>query len=778
MGYKLVIVESPTKITSIGKYLDSDRSYKIASSMGHVRDLSKKDMGIDIENNFQPNYQISPDKQKIVKELKKLVKEASEVIMASDEDREGEAIAWHLCHILNLDPKTTKRIVFHEITKTALEQAIANPRTINQDLVNAQQARRIMDRIIGFKLSPLLWRKIASDLSAGRVQSVAMRLIYERELEIKNFKPQISYQAKATFRINQQEAIAQLNNKINSFEEGRQFLEACRLAYPQEDGFKIIDKTTKPSLRNPSPPFKTSTLQQEASQKLGFSIKQTMRLAQKLYEAGFITYMRTDSLNLSQEILQSAKTYIVNNFGDQYHQLKMYQTKNQDAQEAHEAIRPTDINQSTISDTDEQIRKLYQLIHRRTLASQMTPAKFNKTTIVIQVKTSPYKFSIDGQTLEFDGFLKINPENLKDVLIPDCQIGQFARLIEANIFEKFSNHPARFTEASLVRKLEESGIGRPSTYVPTINTLIERKYVIKGEIESQFRIYKGLILQNQDIKDYQAEDKYGGGVNKLIPTNLAELVTPFLKEHIAEIMDYDFTSKTEADFDLIAQGQLDWVQLLQNFYDKLQPSIEKAEEISKQSIMKMRQIGQDPQDNQIIYARQGRHGTYLQKGLAEDSDKKPPTAPLPTGTNLEDVTLEQALKMFKLPRLIGLADDQSEILAKIGPFGPYLENQQLRIPLKEYDPFSIDLSTALNLIAEKKESNRQKVIAEFGDLKILRGRFGPYITDGKKNAPIPKEYRDKPETINQHQTQTWLDEKGKLPGSRSRKKISKTPPKS
>ena len=773
MSYKLVIVESPTKVESVGRYLKD--GYKIASSMGHVRDLpASGGMHIDIDNGFKPNYQVSPDKKKIVGELKKLAKGASEVIMASDEDREGEAIAWHLCQILNLDPQDTKRIVFHEITAEALTAAVKQPRAIDLNLVNAQQARRILDRIVGFELSPILWRKVQKGLSAGRVQSVAMRLIYEREEEIKHFQPQATGQASATFKTEDRLLVTELKNKLDDLEAGRTFLEACRRAKK----FTVQSVETKASLRNPTAPFKTSTLQQEASQRLGFSVKQTMAVAQKLYESGLITYMRTDSLNLSRLALVAATDYIKGSLGARYHRQKQYQTQARGAQEAHEAIRPSDFTIQHVTKLDKQADKLYQLIWRRTLASQMTPAELDRTTATIAVEGSDYLLTASGQILRFDGFLKIVQENLNDVLLPELTVGSELELVTAQVTEKFSKPATRFDEAGLVKKLEELGIGRPSTYAPTINTILERGYVIKGDVAGRSRRCRGLFLEDGSIREYESEEQWGGANNKLLPTDLAKLVTPFLKKYFEEIMDYGFTSKIEADFDKIADGQIDWTEHLQNFYSKFHPTVESAKDIPKSEIGAMRELGRDPNDGKMIYARLGRYGPMLQKGLAEDSEEKPTFAALPAETSLEDITLEEALELFRLPRLIGKMKEGETIYAKHGPYGPYLEvgDKTLRVPLKEEDPLTISLEQTLELIDAKREEEKKKVIADFGDLRIINGPYGPYITDGKKNGRIPKKDSDgqaiDPATITHQQAAQWLAETGKAP-RRARRKTRK-----
>ena len=757
MSYKLVIVESPTKVTSIGRYLKD--GYKITSSMGHVRDLpAKGGMNIEIENQFKPNYQINPDKKKLVTELKALAKGASEIIMASDEDREGEAIAWHLCHILKLDPQTTKRIVFHEITSDALKKAIAKPRFINQNLVNAQQARRILDRIVGFELSPVLWKKIQKGLSAGRVQSVAMRLIYDREEEIKNFEALTDCRGHAIFQIKNQEVKADLKEKLKDLEAGRQLLEECKGAK-----FEIKNIEIKASLKNPGPPFKTSTLQQEAAQKLGFSVKQTMMNAQKLYEAGLITYMRTDSLHLSQESLKAAQAYIVAKFSKKYHRQVEYQNQAKASQEAHEAIRPTDFNRETPEKLDSQTNRLYQLIWRRSLASQMAPAETDKTTMTIGADKTKKAFAASGQILRFEGFLKVTQDGLKDVLLPDVKVGLKLDLIEAHVYEKFSQPPARYGEAGLVKKLEELGIGRPSTYAPTISTILERGYVIKGDIEPQSRRYRGIVLNQDGLCDYDSQDKWGGATNKLIPTDLAKIVTPFLKKHFEEIMDYNFTSKIEADFDKIAAGDLDWQEHLQVFYERFHPNIEATQNIARSEIGVMREIGIDPKDQKMIYARLGRFGPMLQKGLAEESEEKPVFAPLPPETTLEDVELEAALKMFRLPRLVGQTAEGKDIFAKIGRYGPYIQIDKAFVSLKEGDdPFTIDLERALSLIAAKAEEEKRKIIADFGDLKILNGRYGPYLTDGQQNAKIPAKDDDgqktDPAKVNAETARAWFQQ--------------------
>ena len=772
MSYKLLIVESPTKVTSLNKYLKSEGNYKIASSMGHIRDLpSKKGMNIDIENDFKPNYQIKTDKRKVIKELKSLAKDAQEVIMASDGDREGEAIAWHLCYALKLDPKTTKRIIFHEITAPALKKALEKPLYINQNLVDAQQARRILDRIVGFELSPILWQKMQKPgLSAGRVQSVAVRLIYEREKAISEFEPKIEITGQGIFNIKGQEITADLKNPLETLEEGQEFLKSSEKAT-----FKIEKCEVKPSLRKPGPPFKTSTLQQEASRRLRFSIKQTMQAAQQLYEKGYITYMRTDSLNLSQQSLKAAEKYISQTFGQKrYHHKRTYQTQSKGAQEAHEAIRPTDFTVTQATDVDLPATKLYQLIWQKTLASQMAPAKIDRTTIHITSNQSEHQLIVKGHTLCFDGFLKVTQDMQDDVILPEVQPGEKLQLKEMKIFEKFSQPPVRFSEATLVKTLEELGIGRPSTYAPTISTILDRGYVIKGHVEPRLRIIKGFILKENQIKDYEIEEKWGGSTNKLIPEDLTQLVIPFLIEYFQEIMNYDFTSKIETDLDKIALDQLDWTTFLKTFYQKFHPLIQTAKEADRKKIQKMKEIGIDPADQKTIYARWGKYGPMLQKGLAEDSDEKPIMTNLPPDTTLETVTLKEAMKMFQLPRLVGQTEQGGEIKSKIGPYGPYLtveeEGQKFNISLKDHDPFLITKNEALELIQTYKENKEKANIADFGEIKIINGRFGPYITDGTKNCKIPNKDKDgqdiDPHKVTKEQASKWLKEKGKTRKSR------------
>ena len=771
MSYKLLIVESPTKVTSISKLLDQ-KTYKVTSSMGHVRDLPKKGgLNVDIANDFKPNYEVSADKKKIVAELKSLAAKADEVIMASDEDREGEAIAWHLCHILQLDPQTTKRIVFHEITASALKAALAQPRTINQDLVDAQQARRVLDRIVGFELSPVLWKKIRPGLSAGRVQSVAVRLICEQEETINQFEPTISCQGQGTFQVGNQEVVATLKDKVADLKQARDLLETCRTTE-----FVVRKIETKESFKNPSPPLKTSTLQQAAANKLGFSVKATMIAAQALYEHGFITYMRTDSLNLSQQALNEAKNYIVATFGDKYYRHKNYQTQTKGAQEAHEAIRPTNfqVTEPQAAKLSAQATKLYRLIWQRTLASQMSPAQTDRIVVTISSTDDKVTFNLEGQILRFAGFLEVTNDATDDVILPEMKVQQKLTLLEANIAEKFSKPPARFSEASLVQNLEEQGIGRPSTYAPTISTILDRGYVVKGDVEHKMRRYRGILLKKGQLNDYDSEDQFGGATNKLLPTDLAKLVTPFLNKHFSRIMDYNFTSAIENDFDKIAKGELAWTDHLQKFYQEFHPDIEATADISKNEAGSIRELGVDPADNQAIYARFGRFGLVLQKGLPDASEEaKPIFAPWPPDADFDTITLETALKMFQLPRVLGRDENGAEVVAKIGRFGPYVQIGQSNASLGKHDPFTITLEEAIQLVADQVAAKQKKVLADFGTLKVIDGRYGPYVTDGTKNGKIPtKDAQGQPIDLNniqQADAEAWLEKYGKISKGRGRR---------
>jgi DNA topoisomerase-1 len=737
----LVIVESPAKAKTIEKFLGKD--YVVRSSFGHIRDLPKKGISIDIEHEFAPTYEIPSDKTKVVRELKKEAKGA-DVWLASDEDREGEAIAWHLAEALGLDTKTTKRIVFHEITETAIKNAIAHPRTIDINLVDAQQSRRILDRIVGYELSPVLWKKVRPGLSAGRVQSVAVRLIVEREREINDFQFESSFRVQATFTKNKDEIPAELNKRFSSEEEANKFLELAKTAE-----FKVKDISLKPSLRNPSAPFTTSTLQQEAARKLGFSVKQTMTLAQRLYENGHITYMRTDSTNLSGLAIASAQSYILDNFGKEYHQVRQFKTKNSSAQEAHEAIRPTHFDK-TVSGEDESQKKLYQLIWKRTLASQMAPAKTDKTEIAISISNHSTLFISKGEMLKFDGFLKVYGGGKEDSILPALSKDDILARQTINAHESFSRPPARYSEASLVKALEELGIGRPSTYAPTISTIQTRGYVEKADLEGIERPAVDLTLEKDTINRSVIDEVYGADKGKLLPTHVADVTTDFLVKYFGDIINSGFTATVEKDLDEVAEGTAVWQKSLKEFYEKFHPLVEKAGDATRQETSQARLLGNDPKSGIPIYARFGRFGPMLQRGEVED-EKKPDFAPMPAGIKLENVTLEEALTMFTLPRLVGNTKEGDEIRANIGRFGPYIQIGKIFVSIKPLDPFTITIEEALELYVKKQETiaNREIKIFEKEGISILNGQYGPYITDGKKNARIPKTTEPKDITLEQ-----------------------------
>lgn len=746
MSKNLVIVESPAKARTIEKYLGKD--FTVRSSFGHIRDLPKKGMSIDIENGFAPTYEISSDKKKIVGELKKAAK-TSEVWLASDEDREGEAIAWHLTQALGLDPATTKRIVFHEITKPAIEAAIKNPRSVDSHLVDAQQARRVLDRLVGYELSPVLWKKVRTGLSAGRVQSVAVRLIVEREREINGFTPMSSFKVTAVFNAEGQDMPAELSIRLEELVSAKNWLEAVAPAT-----FTVESIEQKPATRNPGAPFTTSTLQQEAARRLGFSVRQTMTLAQRLYEAGHITYMRTDSTVLSTLALSAAESYIKDTFGQDYHKWRQYKTKSESAQEAHEAIRPTDFRKKRAG-SDSQQEKLYELIWRRTLGSQMTEARLERTEVTINISTKPEKFIARGEVLNFDGFMKVYGVPKDDTLLPPVETGTALtpRVITAS--ETFSRPQARYSEASLVRKLEELGIGRPSTYAPTISTIQARGYIEKKDLEGNQRQAQALTLENGKISTEVREETYGADRGKLVPTPIADVTTDFLVKHFPSIVDYDFTAHVEDDFDQIAAGKQAWTTMIKDFYQDFHPLIEKSDKISRQEVSQARLVGKDPKTRQPIYARFGRYGPMLQRGETE-SETKPDFAPLPEGTTIDTVTIEAALEMFKLPRIVGKTESGEEIKANIGRFGPYVQINKTFVSIKPLDPHTITIAEARKLYEEKIAKDAAKHINEFAGagIKVLNGPYGPYVTDGKKNARIAKETN--PATITEAQAREML----------------------
>ncbi|HEX6462027.1 MAG TPA: type I DNA topoisomerase [Candidatus Saccharimonadales bacterium] len=745
----LVIVESPAKAKTIEKYLGKD--YIVKSSIGHIRGLPSKNGSVDVANNFAPKFEVDPDKKKVIAELKKAVREADTVWLASDEDREGEAIAWHLAEVLKLDPKKTKRIVFHEITKNALDEAVKNPRFINIPLVEAQQARQSLDYLVGFELSPVLWRKVRPQLSAGRVQSVAVRIIVEREAEIDAHAPESTFKLTAEFVLPDGTVLpAASRQKYQTVEDVRKILEAFL-----KSSFTVASVEKKPGNRNPSAPFTTSTLQQEASSKLGYSPRSTMQLAQRLYEAGHITYMRTDSVNLSAQALGAMTSFIKTTYGENYHHYRTFKAKSANAQEAHEAIRPTDVKKE-FAGADEQQKKLYNLIWRRTLATQMAPAVLEKTTIAITASESQEIMEAKGEIVVFDGFLKVYGRSGDDVLLPGVKQGDALQLQKAEALENLSRGPARYTEASLVKKLEEMGIGRPSTYASTINTIQTRGYVERGDLEGVERPIKKLMLESGRITETTEKIEYGKDSNKLFPTDTGKVVTDFLVKYFSAVMNYDFTKAIESELDEIAIGNKDRVKVLHEFYDPFHQLVEASGDISRAEATQARHIGDDPKSGRPIFARFGRFGPMLQKGEQAD-DPKPEFAPLPAGARIESVTLEQALEMFKLPRLVGKTDDGQEIKANIGRFGPYIVIDKTFVSIKPLDPHTITLEEARELYKAKLKADAEKNIADFGNgVKVLNGRFGPYITDGKKNAKIPKD--TDPNTITLEQAEKALAE--------------------
>jgi DNA topoisomerase-1 len=738
MSKNLVIVESPAKAKTIEKYLGGD--FKVLSSIGHIRSIATKTKdgkeAIDVKNGFETIYEIDPEKKKTVAELRKAVKAVDEVWLATDEDREGEAIAWHLCEVLKLDPKTTKRIVFHEITKPAIEAAVKNPRTVDMQLVQAQQARQILDRIVGFDLSDVVRKKVPGGKSAGRVQSPGVRLLVEREREIEAFAGSSNYKVTAIFTVEGQAMKAELPQRFDTEKAAQAFLSSLIDAT-----FTVSDVTTSPATRNPSAPFTTSTLQQDANSRLGFSAKATMSSAQKLYQEGKITYMRTDSVNLSQQALAQAAEYIEKQFGKEYHQFRTYKTKSSSAQEAHEAIRPTNPSEEVAS-SDPYNQKLYDLIRRRTLASQMAPAKLEKTTVTITISGQSQAFEAKGEVIVFDGFLKVYGGSKKDPeILPAVSAKEVLDLTAAEARQVFARPPARYSEGSLVKKLEELGIGRPSTYATIISTIMARGYAEKGESEGEPRDVIVLKLDKNIVNREVIQEKTGSDKGKLVPTAAGQVMSDFLTNHFNPIVDYGFTAHVEEDFDQVAEGKLDRNKMLLGFYTPFQELIEKSGGIDRSTVAQAREIGIDPKTDKPVLARFGRFGPMLQLGATDSDDKedKPRFAPLPKGAKLETVTLEQALEMFKLPRTVGTTEDGQEIKANIGRFGPYIQVGKLFVSLKEDEPLDITEAKARELYAAKLKSEAEKNIAIFGTIKVLNGRFGPYITDGKKNAKIPKD---------------------------------------
>ncbi|MFN3773102.1 type I DNA topoisomerase [Cloacibacterium normanense] len=737
MSKNLVIVESPAKAKTIQKYLGKD--FEVKSSFGHIRDLPKKGMGIDLKT-FTPDYEVSADKKKLVTELKAAVKKAEIVWLASDEDREGEAIAWHLAQELKLKEENTKRIVFHEITKNAILKAIENPRKIDQNLVNAQQARRVLDRIVGFEMSPVLWKKVKTGLSAGRVQSVAVRLVVEREQEIRNFKPTSTYKVEGTFlNAEKQEIAAKLKKDFAQEKEAEAFLEKS-----QNTEFKVLNVEKKPGTRSASAPFTTSTLQQEASNRLGYNVTSTMRIAQRLYEEGYITYMRTDSVNLSQDAISAAKDFIEKEFGAEYSSPRNYTTKSASAQEAHEAIRPTDFGVKTIGDA--QLNKLYQLIYKRTLASQMANAKIEKTVIEIGNSALPSHFEAQGEVIVFDGFLKVygiskteeDDEENNEKLLPKVNVGEVLSYKKITATEKFTKPAARYTEAALVRKLEELGIGRPSTYAPTIQTIQNRGYVDKREILPQEREIVKLSLGKSGLKKEVLTEKFGGDKNKFVPTDIGEVVNEFLINNFNEILDYGFTAKVEQDFDDIANGSEKWKETLKHFYDNFHPKIEDVEEHADRATGE-RLLGVDPKSGKNVYARMGRYGAMIQIGENDDEEKPTYASLLPT-QNINTISFEEALELFKIP--FDLNEFQGKpVSVGVGRFGPYVKWGDAFISIgRGTDPFSVTQEVAENFIKEKIEADAP--IATYKGEPVTKGtgRFGPFVKYKDLYVNVPKKY--------------------------------------
>jgi DNA topoisomerase-1 len=750
MSKNLVIVESPAKAKTIEKFLGSD--FVVKSSFGHVRDLSKKTISIDIENNFQPQYEISPDKVKIVNELKKLAKEAEIVWLASDEDREGEAISWHLMEALGLKNNKVKRIVFHEITKTAILEAVENPRSIDLHLVNAQQARRVLDRLVGYELSPVLWKKVKPALSAGRVQSVAVRLIVEREDEIRGFSTTSFYKVIGIFDVKNSDKnttiSAELSQRFEKKNDAVKFLNDCIKSI-----FTIADVETKPAKKSPAPPFTTSTLQQEASRKLGFPVAKTMMVAQQLYESGFITYMRTDSVNLSNMALAMAKKEIESSFGEDYVKIRKYATKTKGAQEAHEAIRPTYMNNQTVNGDASQ-KRLYDLIWKRTIASQMSDALLEKTNITIDIDNRKEKFVAKGEVIKFDGFLKVYLESNDDEdeenqkgLLPLVKKGEKLLLNECNACQSFTQHPPRYTEASLVKKLEDLGIGRPSTYAPTISTIQKREYVVKEDRDGEIRKYDLITLKNNAIKEELKTEKTGFEKNKLFPTDIGSVVNRFLVQHFESILDYNFTAEVEKDFDEIAEGQMVWNEMIKTFYVPFHENVEKTLKESERAKGE-RLLGVDPKTKKNVYVRIGRFGAMAQIGEAKD-EEKPTFAGLKKGQSLDTITLEQALELFNLPRTTGVFEGL-EMVVSVGRFGPYVRHDGKFYSLtKTDDPYEVTEERCIEIIKTKRITDAAKAeiskhfpktLGEYEKAEVVVniGRFGPYITYNKANFPVPR----------------------------------------
>ena len=747
MSKSLIIVESPAKAKTINKFLGDQ--FVVSSSYGHIRDLPDKGIAIDIKNGYTPQYEVSEDKDKVIKELKKLAKGAKDIYLATDEDREGEAIAWHLCHVLDLDPKKAKRITYTEITEKAVKNAVANPRTINLDLVNAQQARRVLDRLVGYELSPVLWRKVRPSLSAGRVQSVAVRIIVEREREVKKFNSTSSFKITAQFFVKDAQGGKTAILKAESTTKFGQEADAEKyLSNLVGAAFSVKDIEKKPTKRTPSAPFTTSTLQQEASRKLGFSVAKTMVVAQRLYEAGHITYMRTDSTSLSGLALAAMATEIKSKYGEKYHKQRQYTTKNSSAQEAHEAIRPSYIeNQNVEAERDEQ--RLYDLIWKRSIASQMSDAELEKTIITIANNKNSDMLQATGEIVVFDGFLKVYTESTdedaepadadEETLLPPLKAGDGLDLKEMLATERFTKALPRYTEASLVKKLEELGIGRPSTYAPTINTIQKREYIVKENREGVERMYRVLTLAKDKIAKVEKTEITGAEKSKLFPTDIGNLVNDFLVENFGQVLDFSFTANVEKQFDEVAEGHKVWNEMIDEFYKPFHQTIETTTKESKK-VTGERLLGNDPTTGEPVLAKMGRYGAMIQIGATEE-EKKPRFAKLRATQSIETVTYEEAMELFKLPRVVGTFEDK-DMKVSIGRFGPYVQHDSKFVSLKkEQDPYTITADETIELIKAKRESDASKFIAEFKehDIQVLNGRFGAYIKKGKDNYKIPKD---------------------------------------
>ena len=779
MQKNLVIVESPAKAKTIEKFLGKD--FKVLSSYGHIRDLKTKEFSIDVEHDYAPQYVVPADKKKLVSELKSEAKAAQEVWLASDEDREGEAISWHLYEVLGLKPENTKRIVFHEITKNAILHAIETPRGININLVNAQQARRVLDRIVGFELSPILWKKVKPALSAGRVQSVAVRLIVEREREINSFVSESAYRVTSEFVLPDGKTVlkAELNKRLKDKAEVVAFLESCKDA-----AFTIEDIAQKPVKKSPAPPFTTSTLQQEAARKLGYSVSQTMRIAQHLYESGLITYMRTDSVNLSTLALSAAKATIVETYGENYHKLRQYHTKTKGAQEAHEAIRPTYMDNAEISGTAQE-KKLYELIRKRALASQMADAGLERTTISISINGKKEKFVATGEVITFDGFLQVYRESYDDDneneqengLLPRVELNETLTPCSIVATERFTQRPPRYTEASLVRRMEELGIGRPSTYAPTIQTIQSREYVVKGDKEGTERTYSVVSLKKGKIQQTEKKETVGADRGKLIPTDIGVVVNDFLMEYFPAVMDYNFTANVEKEFDAVAAGEMVWTKAIDKFYRVFHPIVEETEAMKTEHKVGERELGIDPKSGNPVFVKIGRYGPIAQIGLAHPDDKeapKPQFASLMKDQSIETITLEEALKLFELPRTVGEYEGK-EMVAAIGRFGPFIrhDGKFVSIP-KDLNPRTITAEEAIELINAKRQKDEQRFIKKFDEepeLEVLNGRFGPYIVYKKSNYKIPKTVTH-PETLTLEECKEIIADAAQKPAT-SRRRVAK-----